>query len=164
MHSNDARSVLAGYVRARLKKEEAEHGRGYQAEVARKTGLSTAHVANVMNRPHQGVGTDALIAFAGFWGMTLGQLEDAAREWAKDLPPPPEHEPLPPNLTEALEFMRSRRTLPEELVAKARRVAAAGGDFSVPVWIAMLHDLIEMQGAKATPSPPAPRKRSAPGR
>jgi hypothetical protein len=145
----------------RLKKEERERGRGYQADVARQTGLSTAHIANVMNRPHQGVGIEAASALAKFWGMNLGQLSDVASDWAASMPAPASSRAkMPPNLRAALEFMRTRGAMPDDVIDRAARIADAGGDFSVQTWIVLLHDLIETHPERA-PKSPAHRKRPA---
>lgn len=152
MEPKDARSLLAAYVRARMKKEEKERGRGYQAELARRTGLSSAHVANVMNRPHQGLGIEALTDIAGFWGLTLGQLEEAAKEWVKENPMPSARAPTQANLLAALDFMRGRGPVPDDVVDLAARVAEVGGDFSVQVWIALVHDLLETRAGRAAPT------------
>lgn len=161
MDPKHARSVRSAYIRMRLKKEEQEHGRGYQAEVARRTGLSTAHVANIMNRPHQGVGEEAVELLAKFWGMTSAQLTDMAREWAKDQPPPSSRStPTQANLIAALNFMRGQGEVPDDVVETAVRVGKVGGDFSVPAWIGVLHDLLAMRAGlpakPALPAPPAP--------
>jgi transcriptional regulator with XRE-family HTH domain len=162
----DARTVLANYVRTRLKKEEQERGRGYQADVARRTGLSTAHVANIMNRPHQGLGIEAMTALAGYWGITLGQLEEAAKEWAKNEPAPSSRALTQPNLVAALDFVRTREPVPDDVVETAVRVGVAGGDFSPQVWIALLHDLLTMRAHKekapAPELPPRPHRRKRP--
>lgn len=158
MDRDGPRSALAAYVRWRLKKEEEEHGRGYQAEVARKSGISTAHIANILNRPHQGVGMDAATALARYWGMSFAKLTDAATEWAKTALVSPTG-PALPNLEDAVGLLRERGKVSDEAVETARRIGAQSFDFSLGVWIAILHDLTQVSPGEA--SPPR-RKRSAP--
>lgn len=141
MPSIEPKSALAAYVRWRLKKEEAEHGRGYQADLARRSRIWTAHIANLLNRDGQGVGMDVGTKLARVWGMTFAQLADAATEWARSQPPP-ETSSAFPNLEAALAFMASRGPLGDDAVQRARRIAAVAGDLSAPTWIALLHDVL----------------------
>lgn len=69
------RTAVADYVSRRLKRETAA-GRGVAAEIARKTGFTSAHVANAKNWGT--VGADFEIAMADYWGMTVGELRAAA--------------------------------------------------------------------------------------
>lgn len=156
----EPRSALGAYVRWRLKKEEEDHGRGYQAEVARRTTLSTAHVANILNRPHQGVGIDAATALARFWGMSFSELTDTATEWARTAPEATPTAPLP-NLDDAIAFLRSRGEVSDKAIEAARRVGAQGFDFSPGVWIAILHDLMHPKSGAGAPSATPRRKRPA---
>lgn len=154
----DRRSALSSYIRARLLREEREYGHGFRSEVARRSGLSTAHISNLINREDQKIGIDAAEALAGFWKMSFAQLSDEAEQWVKDNPVP--DAPHFPNLEAAVDFMRSRGLLADELVDVARRVAQQGRDFSVPVWIAVLHDLVEASAEKVPAKLPATTKRS----
>ena len=136
MPADDDRAALNRYVRERLQREAREHGRGYQADMSRRTGLSQAHIANIMNRDYQGVGLEATGAFGRAWGMTSSELIETARSGAA-----PTKREDPPNLEAALAFLRSRGHLDDLVIDAARRIAAASRDFSVATWIVILSDL-----------------------
>lgn len=71
--------MLARYARGRLLRERQAYGRGYQADMARRSGLSQPHLANLMNRDHMGLGLDAAAALGRAWGMTVAEMLQAAR-------------------------------------------------------------------------------------
>lgn len=144
----DPRIAMTAYVRARLLREAEEHGRGYQAVVARTTKVSTSHIANILTRD-LGVGVEVADKLARYWGMTLAELTAAADTWAR------QHATTtapvrPPNLTEALAFLRSRGTVPDDVEETAAKIAQHG-DLSVGAWIAVLHDLRDMRARDVAP-------------
>lgn len=148
----DTRTAIAGYVRERLRTEERAHGRGYQAHVARRSKLSTAHVANVMSQDHRGIGIDAAAKLAVFWNLSLEQLTAAALEWAAHRPPSSGTRPTP-NLEAALAFMRGRGEMSEEVEAKARRIAeGVHVDLKDSTWISVLRDLYETSHPAPAPT------------
>ncbi len=130
MDREEQRRALEAYVRERLQREEHAHGRGYRADMARRSGLSKPHVTHVMMG---GVlGYDAAMAFAMAWGMSpVELLTEAAVKTAKPLP----------NLETAITVATARDALPDEVVAKARRIGQGARDFSVQAWLILLEEL-----------------------
>mgnify|MGYP003419810636 CR=1 FL=1 len=143
MDGIDERTAVSDYIKARLTEEQREKGRGYQADVARATGLSTSYIANLINHPHKGVGFEAAPAFASFWNMSLPQLIETASATAKARPVVAA-ESRHPNLTTAIEFLRSRDGLSDQVVEEARGLARHGRDFSVGTWVVLLTDLAQI--------------------
>lgn len=143
----EPRVAVTAYARARLHREAKAHGRGYQAHVARTAKISTAHVANILNQDDYGIGWDVADKLARFWGMTIAELTTEAEQWAVANV---ERAQLPPNLGDAVAFVRSRGgEVPEEIEEKAAKVARQLGDLSVGVWISILHDLMARASANA---------------
>jgi len=89
----DRRRAIVDYVRTRLQ-EECAGRRGKQAEVARETKFSSAHVANVVTR-NRSIGDDFAHAMAAYWGMSFAELEIAALERARKAPRSPSSRPPP---------------------------------------------------------------------
>ena len=106
---NDRRSAIVGYVRERLVEECTGH-RGKQAEIARVTGFTSAHVANVVSRS-RGIGDDFAHALAAYWKMTFAELEAAATERARRAP-----SKAPPPIGQATPMLRHRPEWPDVLV------------------------------------------------
>lgn len=73
------RESISKYVRQRLT-GECQSGRGKAAEIARATGLSTAHITNIQ-KSERGVGDDAARALGTYWGLSFAQLEEEALRW-----------------------------------------------------------------------------------
>ncbi len=64
------------YVLARLREELACAPRGAQAQLAKKLGVSGAHLSNMLSRsPTRQPGEDFRRKVAAHWGVTYGQLE-----------------------------------------------------------------------------------------
>lgn len=85
MARDDVRQKLTDYISARIAAETKGEGkRGEAAKIAKKTGFSSAHIANVSNGNIRGVGDDFARAMAKFWGMTYAQLEAVATGHATD--------------------------------------------------------------------------------
>jgi hypothetical protein len=155
----DSKTALSAYVRARLLREEREGGRGYRTLVAAKTGISAAHISNIMNREYMGVGFDAADGFAKLWGMSgSGELVATAKEWAKTELAATPTSPKLPNLDAAIDFVRKHGPLPDEVVEQARQIGQGGRDFTPATWIIILGELAQGH----TPAPPETRKKSAP--
>jgi transcriptional regulator with XRE-family HTH domain len=75
------------YVLARLGEELAGAPRGAQAQLAKKLGVSGAHLSNMLSRsPTRQPGEDFRRKAAAHWGLTYGQLEAAAL--GEDAPAP----------------------------------------------------------------------------
>jgi transcriptional regulator with XRE-family HTH domain len=74
------------YVLARLGEELAGAPRGAQAQLAKKLGVSGAHLSNMLSRsPTRQPGEDFRRKAAAHWGLSYGQLEAAAL--GEDAPP-----------------------------------------------------------------------------
>lgn len=119
----EAQREIGEYVRTRLI-GECRGTRGAAAAIARATGFTRSHIAQVQ-RPHAGIGENFARAMATYWRLTYAQLENAASEWAKDHPPPSGAKPpiaylTPlaqlPGWSEALaEAQRRHRSIPAEV-------------------------------------------------
>ncbi len=72
------RQAISDYVRNRLHDECQVRGKA--AEIARTTGLSTAHITNIQ-KSERGVGDDAARALGTYWGLSFAQLEEEAVRW-----------------------------------------------------------------------------------
>jgi hypothetical protein len=71
------REKVIAYVLARMRAEEKAAGRGWQSELHRRTGMTTAHISSVLGEK-RGMGDAFLHAMASYWGMTYAQLEALA--------------------------------------------------------------------------------------
>lgn len=146
----EPRAAMSAYVRERLRKEVAAHPRGHQAHIARAAGISRAHVTNILTRPEIGVGTDVADKLARYWGLSLVELTTEAHAWAtKHQASPPTH---PPNLAEALAFIRGRGGLSADVERIAADVAKLTGDVSVGAWLTLLRDVQQKLAAGDPPS------------
>jgi plasmid maintenance system antidote protein VapI len=158
MVRTDQKGALAAYVRTRLRREEAESPRGYQTRIATEAGLSTAHVANLINRPDQGIGMEAAAKLAAVWGMTPGELLDAATAAAQKEAAIAAS--ATPNLDAAVEFLRHRGEVTSDAVDKARAMAAASSrDFSLGTWVTILVELRSIAHQAAEQAPTSVRRR-----
>ncbi len=153
----ERRRIVSDYVSDRLVRE-CKGTWGKAIDVARKTGFSSAHITNVMNRQRT-TGDDFAMAVAKYWGIEYAEMERLAVEHAaaaysrersersgerRDLAPPsialrPEPEDLHPILTAALAYCRSKRVYPldylDEYEREARRLPE---DRPREVWMADL--------------------------
>lgn len=96
------------YVLARLREELACAPRGAQAQLAKKLGVSGAHLSNMLSKsPTRQPGEDFRRKVAAHWGVSYGQLEVIAlgEEASPDSRMKPvswRAEDAPPNLTAVL--------------------------------------------------------------
>ena len=75
MARDEARQKLTDYISARLTAEtKGDDKRGEAAKIARETGFSSAHIANVSNGKLRGVGDDFARAMAKYWEMEFADL------------------------------------------------------------------------------------------
>lgn len=133
------------YVLARLRDELASAPRGAQAQLAKKLGVSGAHLSNMLSTsPTRQPGEDFRRKVAAHWGMSYAQLEALAL--GEDPPAAsstkPVHAllaPMPPNLSATLASYDWMSELPEELRALVRAQARqhfelGHGDYSRDEW------------------------------
>lgn len=158
--------ALATYVADRLRREAKEKGRGYAADVARKAGTSTAHLANVMNEK-AGVGEDFATKLAEIVWPELRSYEGikvAADAWFRENDGPTLRavtaDDEPTNLLEA------EKQLGDRVTQKARQLArdseyASGRDKSVEAWKFFLlqASMLLGDGGEVAADETAPKKR-----
>lgn len=149
----DQRQALTSYCRARMRREEAAHGRGYQAELARKSGLTTATIANIVNE-RNGVGMDAAESLAKAWGLTYEQLLVESKEWARSAPEDQRTSKATArtaraNLETAIELASRAGALPVEVLAEARELgSSARRDYSVAAWMHFVDEILRAHAAQ----------------
>jgi transcriptional regulator with XRE-family HTH domain len=137
----ERRERIALYVSQRLKRETAEE-RGRAAEIAEKTGFSTAHIANAKNGKVRGVGDDLARALAKYWEMTHAEFEEEA---LRVVPPSAVRDPYPNRtiVMKAPEFTGASEAVREAFTSL--RGAANGKDKSVVQWALDLNRLLEWE-------------------
>ncbi len=151
----DQRHALTSYCRARMRREEAARGRGYQAELSRKSGLTTATIANIMNE-RNGVGMDAAEALAKAWGLAYEQLLQESREWARSAPEEKGTSKAAPrpNLETAIELASRSGALPVEVLTEARELgSSARRDYSVAAWMHFVDEILRAHAAQEEGEP-----------
>lgn len=132
------------YVLARLRDELASAPRGAQAQLAKKLGVSGAHLSNMLSAsPSRQPGEDFRRKVAAHWGVSYAQLEALA---LGEEPPAATSElspgrlaPLPPNLAATLATYDWMTELPGELRILVREQARqhfelGHGDYSRDEW------------------------------
>ena len=139
------------YVLARLRDELACGPRGAQAQLAKKLGVSGAHLSNMLShKPTRQPGEDFRRKVASHWGVSYGQLESIALgEEAPTSTAKPvswRAEDAPPNLALALAGYAWMTELPNELRAVVREQARqhlrfGGLDYSQDEWQRILTGL-----------------------
>ncbi len=139
------------YVLARLRDELACGPRGAQAQLAKKLGVSGAHLSNMLShKPTRQPGEDFRRKVAAHWGVSYGQLESIALgEEAPSSTSKPvswRTEDAPPNLALALGGYAWMTELPNELRAVVREQARqhlrfGGLDYSQDEWQRILTGL-----------------------
>jgi transcriptional regulator with XRE-family HTH domain len=116
------------YVLARLREELVNAPRGAQARLAKKLGVSGAHLSNMLSsRPTRQPGEDFRRKVAAHWGVSYGQLEALA---LGEDPPASTQKPvvgasadLPPNLFAVIGEYAWMPELPVELRVVVREQA-----------------------------------------
>jgi transcriptional regulator with XRE-family HTH domain len=108
------------YVLARLRDELATAPRGAQAQLAKKLGVSGAHLSNMLSAsPSRQPGEDFRRKVSAHWGITYAQLEALALGEEPPAPAstskPVHRSESPPNLEAALADYRWMPELPREL-------------------------------------------------
>ena len=132
------------YVLARLREELACAPRGAQAQLAKRLGVSGAHLSNMLSHnPARQPGEDFRRKVAAHWGMTYGQLEAIALgEEAPASGPAPvswRTEDAPPNLSAVIADYAWMPELPNELRGIVREQARqhlrfGGFDYTCDEW------------------------------
>jgi hypothetical protein len=147
MQATQIRSAIAAYIHDRLVREcTAERGRA--AAIARATGVTTAHVANVKNGKAS-AGEDFSRALAVYWSMSYQQLENAAVEWFRSHRPRPipaaaqrrweEVDPRYPNLAESLSIVRREGQYEASFLDEIERTKLRSErDLPTTVWLKMI--------------------------
>lgn len=133
------------YVLARLRSELANGPRGSQARLAKKLGVSGAHLSNMLSpRPSRQPGEDFRRKVAAHWGISYAQLEALAL--GEDPLPPGTRSfqlganGMPPNLSDVLHSYAWMPELPEplkQLIAEQARlhhVVFDGVDYPHEEW------------------------------
>lgn len=132
------------YVLARLREELACAPRGAQAQLAKKLGVSGAHLSNMLSpNPTRQPGEDFRRKVAAHWGVTYAQLEAIAL--GEDAPTSTSQpvswrsSDLPPNLSAVLTDYAWMVELPSELRAVVREQARqhlrfGGMDYALDEW------------------------------
>ncbi|MBS2016169.1 MAG: hypothetical protein JST00_25025 [Deltaproteobacteria bacterium] len=139
------------YVLSRLRDELACAPRGAQAQLAKKLGVSGAHLSNMLSAsPSRQPGEDFRRKVAAHWGISYAQLEAIA--FGEDAPVSSKKplswrsEELPANLASVLRAYAWTPELPSELRAivreQARQYLRYGGfDFEPDEWQQILTGL-----------------------
>jgi hypothetical protein len=149
--------AVAAYIQARLKAEDKEHGRGRIAEIAKATGFSSAHLANVKN--HGGGGDKFARGMATFWGIDFEELRRLAVEVSTPTPTPPsiretkvELDPRYPNLTRAIIFCEHR--VRRAAIDRVLRVSHRSKDDLTPErWLSLIEaEDIRLEMAERDPA------------
>lgn len=115
------------YVLMRLREELASAPRGAQAQLAKKLGVSGAHLSNMLSaNPTRQPGEDFRRKVAAHWGMTYAQLEALAlgeEPPASTSKPVHGRGPLPSNLSATISSYEWMPELPENLRTLVREQA-----------------------------------------
>jgi len=122
------------YVLARLREELQNAPRGSQARLAKRLGVSGAHLSNMLSStPSRQPGEDFRRKVAAHWGVTYAQLEALALGEESGAP---QRSPLPPNLEATSSAYVWRDELParfrEVVQDQARALWAACGEGDLP--------------------------------
>jgi transcriptional regulator with XRE-family HTH domain len=139
------------YVLARLRDELACAPRGAQAQLAKKLGVSGAHLSNMLSHnPTRQPGEDFRRKVAAHWGVSYGQLESIAlgeeAPMSSSKPVAWRTEDAPPNLAVALSDYAWMTELPNDLRAVVREQARqhlrfGGLDYATAEWQRILTGL-----------------------
>jgi hypothetical protein len=132
------------YVLARLREELSSAPRGAQAQLAKKLGVSGAHLSNMLSpHPTRQPGEDFRRKVAAHWRISYAQLESLAL--GEDAPPPSSAQPivvtdeLPENLHAVLERYAWMPEMPQILRAIVQAQACqhhrfGGTDLPIDEW------------------------------
>lgn len=169
------------YVLARLRDELACAPRGAQAQLAKKLGVSGAHLSNMLSHnPTRQPGEDFRRKAAAHWGVSYGQLESIAlgeeAPTSTSKPVSWRAEDAPPNLALALSGYAWMTELPNDLRAVVREQARqhlrfGGLDYDRDEWhriltglereaLALLARRNRTSSGSGSPPPPATNRTS----
>jgi hypothetical protein len=138
------------YVLARLRDELANAPRGAQARLAKRLGVSGAHLSNMLSAtPSRQPGEDFRRKVATHWGISYAQLEALAlgeEVPASTAKPVGKSDTMPPNLSAAVAEYSWTHELPHELRVIVREQARlhyayAHADFGRDEWKRVLTGL-----------------------
>ncbi len=115
------------YVLARLREELANAPRGAQAKLAKRLGVSGAHLSNMLSStPSRQPGEDFRRKVATHWGHSYAELEALAlgeEPPASNGKPTNHNDPMPPNLAAAIAEYEWMHELPHEMRVIVREQA-----------------------------------------
>lgn len=160
------------YVLVRLREELALAPRGAQARLAKRLGVSGAHLSNMLSTtPTRQPGEDFRRKVAAHWGVTYAQLEALAL--GEEMPssvPQPSNGHTPPNLARAAAEYNWLHELPHEMRNVVREQARmhfafSNEDLSRAEWQRVLtgleRELLAFLASRHHTTPPPPAKSSA---
>jgi hypothetical protein len=128
--------------------ERRRAGESYEA-IGKVLGVTKTAVQHLVTTA-RGVGPKIEANFAArFYGGSIDALRRAAHEAATARGSSPS---VPPNLAEAVDFLRSRRRPVELVLDQALLVAAKTGDLKPATWLAVLHDMLDVAETKKSKS------------
>lgn len=79
MTGDERRQRVREYVRDRLRREIDGKPRGYQSKVAKRVGVTTAHMSNLVSaNPTRQAGESVCRKAAEYWGISYAELEELA--------------------------------------------------------------------------------------
>jgi hypothetical protein len=160
------------YVLARLRDELGCAPRGAQAQLAKKLGVSGAHLSNMLSHsPTRQPGEDFRRKVAAHWGVSYGQLEaialgEEASPASTSKPVSWRAEDAPPNLSAVLTDYSWMTELPNDLRAVVREQARqhlrfGGFDYTREEWQRILTGLereaLGLLARRVRSSGPVPR-------
>jgi hypothetical protein len=157
------------YVLARLREELSLAPRGAQARLAKRLGVSGAHLSNMLSAtPTRQPGEDFRRKVAAHWGVTYAQLEALAlgEDMPSSKPPVPVSDQIPPNLARAAAEYVWTHELPHEMRMVIREQARqhfifSHEDMSRAEWQRVLTGLerecLAFLASRHQTTPPPPR-------
>lgn len=137
MDRRERKHRISAYVRERLARECSD--RGKQAEIARVTDFTSAHISKVINGA--GVGPDFMHALAEYWRTDVAALEAEALKRPVSSPPPASPQP---NARATVRSSPEYASASEAVRLEFDSLAADAG-MSVVGWARELDRLIELE-------------------
>ena len=161
------------YVLTRLREEIASAPRGGQARLAKRLGVSGAHLSNMLSpSPTRQPGEDFRRKVAAHWGVSYAQLEALAlgEEPPASMTKPVGADAVPPNLSTTLGAYEWMTELPDDMrrLVQAQAVqhhALFRRDYGVEEWQRVLTGLereaLALVAGRRSEIPERPSRRSS---